>query len=112
MLLPDKSAPLTEATDVAIDGLLVGRVDGGSFVMAEVAPGRHRVSAPKGRYDEATSVDAAPDSVYFVELGGPKKFSLYWHARPRPMDAATARRAVVEAHMAPSSWPGTPMRPR
>jgi hypothetical protein len=96
---------------VAVDSQIVGRVEGGSFLMVEVQPGRHRVSSPAGRRESFLSLDAAADSSYFVEL---RKMQLTWtwRAKVRLMDAVKARNAIRTAHMAPSSWPGSPMGKR
>jgi hypothetical protein len=98
---------------VAVDSQIVGRLEGGSFLMVEVEPGRHRVSAPDGRHESVLQLDAAPDSAYFVELRTDKlALSWHWRAKVRPMDPAKARAALRRAHMVPSSWPGAPMGSR
>ena len=96
---------------VAVDSQIVGRVEGGGFLMVEVEPGRHRVSSPAGRRESALSLDAAADSSYFVEL---RKMQLTWtwRAKVRLMDPVKARNAIRTAHMVPSSWPGLPMGKR
>jgi hypothetical protein len=93
---------------IAIDSQIVGRVEGGSFLMVEVAPGRHRVSTPAGRHESVLALEALADSSYFVEL---RKIQLSWNWRAsvRPMDPVKAHNAIRTAHMVPSSWPGSPM---
>ena len=93
---------------VAVDSQLVGRVEGGSFLMIELEPGRRRVSSPAGRRESALWLDAEADSSYFVELRK-KTLAWSWRATMRRMDPARARDAIRRAHMVPSSWPGTPM---
>jgi hypothetical protein len=102
-------------TQVAVDSQLVGWIGGGSFLMVEVEPGPHRVSAPAGRHESALWLDAAPDSVYFVELRKNRlawSLASSWRAKVREMDPVEARNAIRRAHMVHSSWPGTPMRKR
>ena len=93
---------------VAVDSQVVGRVEGGSFLMVEVAPGRRRVSSPAGRHESALWLDAAADSSYFVELRA-NKLAWSWRANVRMMDPARAREAIRGAQMVSSSWPGAPM---
>jgi hypothetical protein len=92
----------------AIDSQLVGRLDGGSFLMVEIEPGRHRLSSPAWRAESVMMLDVAPDSSYFVELRQ-MEFTWTWRASIRPADPESAMRRFRRAHMVPSSWPGTPM---
>ncbi len=95
---------------VSVDSQMVGRVEGGSFLMVDIEPGRHRVSVPGGRNEAAIWLDTMPDSSYFVELRR-KTFawSLSWAGTVRRMDPVRARAAIRKAHMVSSSWPGTPL---
>ncbi len=96
---------------IAVDSQLVGRLVGGSFLMVEVEPGRHRVSAPAGSHESSVWLDAARDSSYFVELKTDEfALSFRWRAKASVMDPAKARDAIRRAHMVSSSWPGPPMR--
>ena len=94
---------------VAIDSQIVGRTAAGTYLMVEVAPGRHRVSAPTGENESAVSLDAVADSLYFVKVW-PKMGFFSAHSGMERMDAAEARAGIATARMVPSTWPGTPMR--
>lgn len=96
-----------EMPRIAIDSQIVGRLGGGSFLMAEIEPGRHRISAPAWRAESALLLDAAPDSSYFIEVR--QKRLVFAHAALSPMDPDAAKQAIRRAHMVSSSWPGTPM---
>ena len=97
--------------NVAVDGRRVGRVEGGSFLMVEVDAGRHRVSSPAGRRESVLWLDAAPDSVYFVDLRT-KTLAWRWRATVTRMEPVRARRVIRAAHMVSSAWPGTRMEDR
>lgn len=100
--------PTTATAAVAVDSQVVGQVDGGSFLMVEIEPGRHRVSAPTSGHESALLLDAAPDSAYFLDLRR-VVFSWRWRLSLRMMDPARARERIRQAHMTSSSWPGVPM---
>lgn len=100
----------TEIATVAVDSQLVGSLDGGSFLMVEVDPGRRRVSSVTGTHENILWVDAMPDSSYFVELRREQfAWSRRFRATVRAMDPQRAREAIRLAHMVTSSWPGTPL---
>ena len=94
---------------VAIDSQIVGRTAAGTYLMVELAPGAHRVSAPTGENESAVSIDAMADSIYFVKVW-PKMGFFSAHSGMERMDAAEARAGIATARMVPSTWPGTPMR--
>ena len=96
---------------IAIDSQIVARMDGGSFMMVEIEPGRHRVSSPAWRAESALLLDAAPDSSYFIEVRQ-KRFAWTAQAGLRPMDPDAAKNTIRRAHMVSSSWPGAPMAGR
>ena len=86
---------------VAIDSQIVGRTAAGTYLMVELAPGPHRVSA--------ASLDALADSVYFVKLW-PKMGFFSAHSGMERIDPTEARTGIAGARMVPTTWPGTPMR--
>ena len=95
---------------IAVDSAAVGWVDGGSFLMVELPPGRHRVSALNGAHENALVLETAPDSSYFVQLRTDKlAMTTGWRAKVSRMDGALARDRLRTAHMTGSSWPGTPL---
>lgn len=101
---------------VLVDGQVVGRIEGGSFLMVELPPGRHRVSTPRyrgqpgaatprpGARENALWLDAAPDSSYFVVLRK-KYWSWGWQATVRRANAMSARDKLRRARMVPSTEP-------
>ena len=93
----------------AIDSQLVGHLDGGSFLMVELDPGRYRLTVPAWRAESVLLLNALSDSTYFVELRQ-MQFTWTWRASLRPMDPPAAMKRLRRAHMVSSSWPGTPMR--
>jgi hypothetical protein len=99
-----------DVATLAVDSLIVGKLGGGSFLMIEVEPGRHRISTVTGAHENVLWIDAAADSSYFVEVV-PEFFmwSQRFRANVKTMRASAARKAIRRAQMAASSWPGTPL---
>ena len=93
---------------VAVDGQLVGQLNGGSYLMVELPPGHHRITAITSHYANSVALDVSPDSSAFVQLHW-KKMSWTRQADFVTPDPARIRDAIRAAHMVTSSWPGTPM---
>lgn len=95
--MPDDIA----AFEIVMDGETVGRVDNGTYVMVEVEPGVHEV-AVREESAASLSVDAAPDSAYFVMVWRKMGFK-----RPRfgglsLLEPTEGRRLVTAGLMVPS----------
>jgi hypothetical protein len=102
-LLSKPDFPSTATAAIAVDGQVVGQLDGGSFLMVEIEPGQHHVSAPTGGNASTLLLDAAPDSAYFLDLRR-AVFAWRWRVNLRMMDPGRARERIRQAHMTSSSW--------
>ena len=93
---------------VAVDSQIVGETLPGDFVMLDLQPGRHRVSAPTLETEAAVVVDALPDSAYFFKMW-PKMGILIAEAGIERVDATKGAAAVRGGRMVVTTWPGKPM---
>src|SRR5258708_31750101 len=83
---------------VAIDSQIVGRTAAGTYLMVELAPGLHRVSAPTGENETSVSINAMADTVYFLKLW-PKMGFFSAHSGMEIMDPTEARTGIGNARM-------------
>ncbi len=93
---------------VAIDSQIVGRTAPDTYLMVDLEPGLHRVSAPTGENESSVPINAVADSIYFVKLW-PKMGFLSAHSGMELMDPAAGRAGISTARLVVSTWPGRPM---
>jgi hypothetical protein len=84
---------------------VVGELDGGSYLMVEVPPGRHTVAAVTAHHRNALPLDLGPDSSAYVQLHW-QKWSWTQQASIERDTTATVRERILGGHMVASSWPG------
>ena len=91
---------------VAVDNEAVGEVDGGSYLMVQIPPGRHTIAAITSHHLNELSLDLLPDSSAILQLHW-KKMS-WTRQATLTIDTAVATHERLRAgHMVASSWPGT-----
>lgn len=88
----------------ALEGQVIGRMHGRSFLMVDVPPGRYRASLPSRPNEPSLTVDMAADSVYYFDVHN--RTWLFTKNTLRFMEPEHARHTIRRAPMTAIFWRG------
>lgn len=88
---------------VMVDSAVIGQLDGGSYLMVEIPPGKHTVAAVTAHHRNELPLDLRPDSSAFIQLHW-IKWSWTQQARIELDTTATVRDRIRGGHMVASTW--------